>query len=184
MLTLNFLVKTVIDLYVTVLLLRIWMQWVRIDFYNSFSQFIVKFTQPVITPLRFIFPWTQLIDSASLFLAFLLLTIKYPLLLLIQGGTISLNPYNLLFGVISLVKSLGYLIFEVIIIRALVSWIRPGESPIDYVIYKLSEPLMEPVRRVIPAIGSIDFSAMAVILILYMINYLGMDLLGDLWFLL
>lgn len=34
MLTLTFLVKTVIDLYVMVLLLRIWMQWARTDFYN------------------------------------------------------------------------------------------------------------------------------------------------------
>lgn len=38
MLTLTFLVKTVIDLYVMVLLLRIWMQWTRTDFYNPFAQ--------------------------------------------------------------------------------------------------------------------------------------------------
>ena len=44
MLTLTFLVKTVIDLYVMVLLLRIWMQWTRTDFYNPFSQFVVKIT--------------------------------------------------------------------------------------------------------------------------------------------
>lgn len=43
---------------------------------------------------------------------------------------------------------------------------------------------MAPIRRVIPAMGGIDFSAMVVILILYLINYLGMDLFGELWFLL
>lgn len=32
--------------------------------------------------------------------------------------------------------------------------------------------------------GGIDFSAMVVILILYLINYLGMDLFGEIWFLL
>jgi len=32
MLTLTFLVKTLIDLYVMVLILRIWMQWSRADF--------------------------------------------------------------------------------------------------------------------------------------------------------
>jgi YggT family protein len=56
MLTLTFLVKTVIDLYVMVLLLRIWMQWTRADFYNPFAQFIVKITQPVIGPLRPYYP--------------------------------------------------------------------------------------------------------------------------------
>lgn len=184
MLTLTFLVKTVIDLYVMVLLLRIWMQWTHIDFYNPFSQCVLKITQPVIAPLRCIIPSLGLIDSASLLLAFLLMTIKYPLLLLIQGGAISLNPYNLLFGLISLFKSVGYLIFWVMIIHLLMSWISQGHSPIDYVMYQLTEPLMAPIRRIIPAIGGIDFSAMVVILSLYLLNYLGIDLFSELWFLL
>lgn len=184
MLTLTFLVKTVIDLYVMVLLLRIWMQCTRTDFYNPFAQFVVKITQPVVGPLRRIIPSLGPVDSASLLLAFLLMTIKYPLLLLIQGGAMSLSPYNLLFGLISLVKSAGYLIFWVMIIRALMSWISQGRSPIDYVMYQLTEPLMAPIRRILPAMGGIDFSAMVVILILYLINYLGMDLFGEIWFLL
>ncbi|MNJ81789.1 YGGT family protein [compost metagenome] len=50
--------------------------------------------------------------------------------------------------------------------------------------YQLTEPLMSPIRRILPAMGGIDFSAMVVILILYLINYLGMDLFGEIWFLL
>ncbi|ANI30047.1 membrane protein [Yersinia entomophaga] len=184
MLTLTFLAKTVIDLYVMVLLLRIWMQMVHSDFYNPFSQFVVKITQPIVGPLRRIIPSLGPIDSASLLLAFLLMTIKYPLLLLIQGGGMSLSPYNLLFGVISLVKAAGYLIFWVMIIRALMSWVSQGRSPMDYLLYQLTEPLMAPIRRILPAMGGIDFSGMVVILILYLINYLGMDLLGELWFVL
>ena len=49
---------------------------------------------------------------------------------------------------------------------------------------QLTEPLMSPIRRFLPAMGGLDFSAMVVILVLYMLNYLGMDLLGQLWFLL
>jgi YggT family protein len=184
MLTLTFLAKTVIDLYVMVLLLRIWMQWVHSDFYNPFSQFVVKITQPIVSPLRRIIPPLGPIDSASLLLAFLLMTIKYPLLMLIQSGSMSLSLYNLLFGVISLVKASGYLIFWVMIIRALMSWVSQGRSPMDYLLHQLTEPLMAPIRRILPAMGGIDFSAMVVILILYLINYLGMDLLGELWFVL
>lgn len=184
MLTLTFLAKTVIDLYVMVLLLRIWMQWVHSDFYNPFSQFVVKITQPIVGPLRRVIPSLGPIDSASLLLAFLLMTIKYPLLVLIQSGSMSLSLYNLLFGIISLVKAAGYLIFWVMIIRALMSWVSQGRSPMDYLLYQLTEPLMAPIRRILPAMGGIDFSAMLVILILYLINYLGMDLLGELWFVL
>ncbi|EKN4177204.1 YggT family protein [Yersinia enterocolitica] len=184
MLTLTFLAKTVIDLYVMVLLLRIWMQWVHSDFYNPFSQFVVKITQPIVGPLRRVIPSLGPIDSASLLLAFLLMTIKYPLLVLIQSGSMSLSLYNLLFGIISLVKAAGYLIFWVMIIRALMSWVSQGRSPMDYLLHQLTEPLMAPIRRILPAMGGIDFSAMVVILVLYLINYLGMDLLGELWFVL
>ncbi len=163
--------KTVIDLYVMVLLLRIWMQWVHSDFYNPLSQFVVKITQPIVGPLRRVVPSMGPIDSASLLLAFLLMTIKYPLLLLIDSGSLSLSIYNLLFGLIALVKAVGYLIFWVMIIRALMSWISQGRSPVDYLLLQLTEPLMAPIRRILPAMGGIDFSAMVVILILYLLNF-------------
>lgn len=184
MLTLTFLVKTLIDLYVIVLLLRIWMQWSRSDFYNPLSQFVVKITQPIVGPLRRIVPSLGPIDSASLLLAFILTTIKYPLLLLIQSGALSLNPLNLLVGLLSLAKSAGYLVFWIVIIRSLMSWISQGQSPIEYLLHQLTEPLMAPIRRIIPTMGGIDFSAMVVILILYLLNYLGMDLFPGVWFLL
>lgn len=109
------------------------------------------------------------------------MTIKYPLLLLIDSGSLSLSIYNLLFGLIALVKAVGYLIFWVMIIRALMSWISQGRSPVDYLLLQLTEPLMAPIRRILPAMGGIDFSAMVVILILYLLNFLGMDLFGAMW---
>ncbi|TNV20946.1 YggT family protein [Buttiauxella sp. B2] len=184
MLTLTFLVKTLIELYVMVLLIRIWMQWSRCDFYNPFAQFIVKITQPIVGPLRRIIPSIGPIDTSSLLVAFILVTLKYPLLLLIQVGALSLDPMNLLVGLLSLLKSAGSLVFWVIIIRSLMSWISQGRSPVEYVLMQLTEPMMAPIRRIIPAMGGIDFSAMVVILILYMLNYLGMDLFPGLWYLL
>jgi YggT family protein len=184
MLTLTFIVKTLIDLYVMVLLLRIWMQWSRCDFYNPFSQFIVKITQPIIGPLRRIIPAMGPIDSASLLLAFLLTTLKYPILLLIQTGSLSLDPMNLLVGLLSLLKSAGTLVFWMILIRAIMSWVSQGRSPFDFVLMQLTEPLMAPIRRILPAMGGIDFSGMGVILVLYLLNYLGMDLFPGLWYLL
>lgn len=184
MLTLTFLVKTLIELYVMVLLIRIWMQWSRCDFYNPFAQFIVKITQPIVGPLRRIIPSIGPIDTSSLLVAFILTTLKYPILLLIQVGALSLDPMNLLVGLLSLLKSAGTLVFWVIIIRSLMSWISQGRSPIEYVLMQLTEPMMAPIRRFLPAMGGIDFSAMIVILILYALNYLGMDLFPGLWFLL
>lgn len=182
MLTLTFLVKTLIELYVMVLLIRIWMQWARCDFYNPFAQFIVKITQPVISPLRRVIPSIGPIDSSSLLVAFILTTIKYPLLLLIQVGVLTVDPIFLLAGVLSLLKSAGTMVFWVIIVRSLMSWISQGRSPVEYVLIQMTEPLMAPIRRFLPAMGGIDFSAMIVILILYALNYLGMDMFPELWY--
>lgn len=184
MLTLTFLVKTLFELYIMVLLLRIWMQWSRCDFYNPFAQFVVKVTQPVVGPLRRILPPLGPIDSASLLVAFILATVKYPLLLLIQSGGLAFDPFNLVVGILSLLKAAGSLVFWVIIIRSIMSWVSQGRSPIEYVLIQMTEPLMAPIRRFLPAMGGIDFSAMIVILILYMLNYLGMDLFAELWYVL
>jgi len=122
--------------------------------------------------------------TASLLLAFVLTTLKYPILLLIQVGVFSVDPTNLLVGLLSLIKSAGYLVFWVIIIRSLMSWISQGRGAMDYVLIQLTEPLMAPIRRILPAMGGIDFSAMIVILVLYALNFLGMDLFPGLWYLL
>ncbi|WP_034916881.1 YggT family protein [Erwinia sp. 9145] len=177
MLTLTFLVTTVINLYVKVLLLRIWMQWARCDFYNPFSQFVVKITQPVIGPLRRVIPAIGPLDTASLLLAYVLNVLLFVLVFALQSRMFIFDPVFLYFGLVALVKAAGVLVFWIIIIRSLMSWISQGRNPVDYVLLQLTEPLMAPFRRIIPAMGGIDFSAMAVILILYLLNYLGMDLI-------
>lgn len=173
--------KTLIDLYIMVLLLRIWMQWTRCDFYNPFSQLIVKITQPVIGPLRRVIPALGPLDSASLLLALILAMIKFPLLMLIEVHVLILDPIFLLVGLLALLKAAGELVFWVVIIRSLLSWVSQGRSPMDVVLYQLTEPLMYPIRRILPAMGGIDFSAMVVILILYALNYLGMSLFPGMW---
>ncbi|AEW44213.1 YggT family protein [Serratia symbiotica str. 'Cinara cedri'] len=184
MLTLTFLIKTIIDFYVVILLLRVWMQCTHIDLYNPCANFVVKSTQRVVAVLCRVIPPLGSIDSSSLLLAFLLMLIKYQLLILVQGNTISLNLHHLLFGLVSLIKVAGYLVFWVIMIRALMSWISQSHSAINYLMCQLTEPLMAPIRRILPETGGIDFSTMVVILVLYLLNYLGIDLFGELWFLL
>lgn len=170
-----------VNTYAMILLLRIWMQWARTDFYNPLSQFVVKVTQPIIRPLRRVIPPLGPIDSASLFVAFLLLTLKYPLIELINSGGTSLSLLNLLFGLISLLKTAGSLVFWVIIIRSLLSWVSQGRGPVDFLLMQLTEPLMAPVRRILPAMGGIDFSAMIIVLALYLLNGFGASYFGVLW---
>ncbi|NBN71499.1 YggT family protein [Proteus sp. G2618] len=173
---LNFVILTLLQLYTSVLLLRVWMQCVRADFYNPFSQFIVKITQPIVRPLRSVIPSIGPIDTASVLLAYILILIGIIIPSYLSGTSI---PFSLMFpfAFIELLTAAGKMIFWLIIIRAILSWVSQGRNPIDHLLFQLTEPLMAPIRRVIPAMGGLDFSAMIVILVLYALNYLRVDVL-------
>ncbi|WGL99005.1 YggT family protein [Arsenophonus sp. aPb] len=174
---LTFIVPTIIQLYIIILLLRVWMQWVRADFYNPFSQFVVKVTQPIVGPLRRLIPAVGAIDTATLLVAYIL-TVANILFVMWATNTLALISITLLpISFIQLLTYAGKLVFWLILIRAILSWISQGRNPIDYMLMQLTEPLMSPIRRIIPAMGGLDFSAMIVMLILIALNYLRLDIL-------
>ncbi|MEG0280033.1 MAG: YggT family protein [Morganella sp. (in: enterobacteria)] len=174
--TLNFIVTTFLHVYATILLLRVWMQWVRADFYNPFAQFVVKATQPVVRPLRRILPSVGPIDTASVVVAYIAVLLKTLFPWLLMGMQGQLGALMLLLALFNLIYLAGMTVFWVILGRALLSWFSQGRNPVDYVLMQLTEPLMAPFRRIIPPMGGIDFSAMIVIFILYALNYLYSDI--------
>jgi YggT family protein len=61
-----------------------------------------------------------------------------------------------------------YVLIIAIVIRALMSWFPMSRNnPFARIVYQLTEPLLEPVRRLMPRTGFIDLSAMVVIILLY-----------------
>jgi len=167
-----FLVEVIFGLYALVVMLRFLLQWVRADFYNPLSQFIVKVTTPVLNPLRKIIPSIGGKDTASLVLAWLVLTLELLLVLAIAGQ--GFQPAAALLLAIPKLLQLTINIFLFsILIMVIISWINPGSyNPAIGVIHSLTEPLMRPARRVIPAIGGIDLSPMVVIIGLYLLEML------------
>ncbi|SCC55287.1 YggT family protein [Kosakonia oryziphila] len=164
--TLTFLLSTVLELYTMVLLLRVWMQWARCDFYNPFSQFVVKSTQPIVGPLRRVIPPLGPLDSASLLVAFVLSLIKAIVLFMV----ITFQPIIWISALLILLKTIGLMIFWVLLVMAIMSWVSQGRSPVEYVLIQLTEPLLRPIRNLLPAMGGIDFSPMILVLLLYVIN--------------
>ncbi|STR32428.1 integral membrane protein YggT [Klebsiella grimontii] len=164
--TLTFLLSTVIELYTMVVLLRVWMQWARCDFYNPFSQFVVKATQPVVGPLRRIIPAMGPLDSASLLVAFILCVVKAIVLFMV----VTFQPIIWISALLILIKTVGSLIFWVLLLMAIMSWVSQGRSPVEFVLMQLADPLLRPIRRLLPSMGGIDFSPMVLVLLLYVIN--------------
>lgn len=180
--TLQFLIQTIIGVYIFILVAKTWLQYCRVDFYNPLSQTLVKLTQPVLAPLRKIVPMKYNIDFAALLMAFILGAVKLPLLYWLMSGTLSLElPYLLLLGILSVAKAWGEIIFWAIFLRAIMSWFSRGNNPLDYVLYQISEPLLAPIRRILPSTGMLDFSVMVLGIILILLNNVLLDIFGQLW---
>ncbi|GAA5645760.1 MULTISPECIES: YggT family protein [Vibrio] len=181
--SMSFLVSTLFDLYIMVVILRIWLQAARADFYNPFSQFVVKVTQPVVGPLRRVIPSLGGIDMATVLFAYLLCVLKFvALIMLASGGSVSFSTDFLFLGLLSLVKAAGGLLFWVLLIRAILSWVSQGRSPIEYVFHQLTEPMLAPIRRIIPAMGGFDLSVLVLFIGLQFANFLIGDIIGPIWF--
>lgn len=167
----SFLVNTVFDLYLMVVILRLWLQFARADFYNPFSQFIVKATHPIVGPLRRVIPSFGNFDSASFVLAITVVIVKFVLLSLMAGAAINV-PTILLISLVSVLKQAGMLLFWMLILRAILSWVSQGQNPIEMVMSQLTEPLLSPIRRMLPQMGGLDLSLLVVMIILNFLNIL------------
>lgn len=182
----QFLIKTLLDLAAILFLMRVWMQMARVDYYNPFSQTVVKLTQPLVGPLRRFIPAIGSLDSATVILAYLLVLLKCVLIILVVSGSFSFSPILLLVAFISLVKLIGKMLFWVLLLRALLSWFSQGRNPVEQIFVQLTEPFLSLIRRILPNTGMLDFSVMIAMFILLGANYLIFDLvssigLGQAW---
>ncbi|MGE4317978.1 MAG: YggT family protein [Deferribacterales bacterium] len=81
-------------------------------------------------------------------------------------------------GLLSLVWLLDVYIW-VVIIRALMSWVSPDpRNPVVQLLHSVTDPVMEPLRRVIPPLGPIDITPMVFIFIIYFIKIMSLRLIG------
>jgi len=162
----SYLISMVFGLYIIIVLLRFLLQLVRADFYNPLSQFIVKATSFILTPLRRLIPGLFGIDIASLLLAYCLQYIENILLFAVRG--IPIDPLFLLWHSIgSLLTLLLYIYFFAILIQVIISWVSPGTyNPATALIHHITDPVMRPARKILPPFSGFDLSPILVFIVL------------------
>ena len=159
-----FIVNALTSLYLLVLLLRFWLPWLRADFRNPLAQGILKLTSPVIIPLRRIVPSFGRLDTATVLVAFIVQYLAILLILLIIGASESFSAISITAIVKLMLLSLNLFMFA-IFVRIILSWISPGQyNPATAIITTLTEPILRPVRRLIPPLGGFDISPIFVII--------------------
>lgn len=163
---LYFVVKTLAQLYLLLYLLRFWLPWVRADFRNPIAQGILRFTSPVIVPVRRFIPPIGRLDTATVLVVFAMQFAITFVLLRILGQSVPASIIAQLAAIELCILSLN-LFFFAILIRIILSWVAPQSyNPIAALAGTLAEPVLGPFRRLIPPIGGIDISPIFAVVLL------------------
>ncbi|HEY1898331.1 MAG TPA: YggT family protein [Steroidobacteraceae bacterium] len=154
-----FLVDSLLSLALYVALLRLLMQWSRVDFRNPIAQAVVKITNPLIMPLRRVLPPVNKIDTASVVTVLIVALADVALMSVVRGFGMPPLPVLLRETALELATSVLWLYFYAIFLYALLSLVAQGSySPLQPLLTSLCEPVLAPLRRLIPPISGLDLS--------------------------
>jgi YggT family protein len=154
-----YLVQVVFHLAMGLFMTRILLQAVRADFYNPISQMVWRATQAVATPLQRVLPRVKGRFDIACAVVLVVITLIYVEVIS------SMLHYDLDIGTIAwysmlkLVMLLLQMYFFFLFVQAILSWVGPGVSnPAANILWSLDEPILRPIRRVVPAFSGLDFS--------------------------
>jgi YggT family protein len=166
----TFIVETLLSLALFVVLARLLLQWTRADFRNPLCQAIVRITNPLILPLRRVLPPIGKLDTASVVAVLLVATVDVACIFALHGMGIP-GPETWIKVVLTeIAHTLLWTYLYAIFLYAILSLIAPGGySPLQSVLTTLCEPVLRPVRRLIPAVAGLDLSPMWAIIVIYAI---------------
>ena len=69
------------------------------------------------------------------------------------------------------ISILGMVLVFAILIRALMSWFMPADgSGFMRVLLDITEPILAPIRRILPPVGGIDFSPILAMVLIYAVS--------------
>lgn len=160
---LTLIIDTVAIVLAGALLLRFWMQAVRVRPPMELAQFTYQLTDWLVRPLRRVLPGAGGYDWASVIAAFLVALVATAVDLLLRGG-FSAQTLVLL-ALLRVVQWALYGLIGLILIEVIFSWVNP-RAPLAPFVRALNDPLMRPLRRVVPLIGSVDLSPLVALILL------------------
>lgn len=146
--------------------LRFLLHFSQADYYNPITQGIVKATNPLVLPLQKLLPPQGRLDLATLVLLILVKMFSLAVLIFLITGSASFPWLSLVIAAASAsLKALLDIYFFALIIMIILSWVAPqANHPGAILVYQITEPLMQPIRRLIPSLGGLDLSPIFVFL--------------------
>lgn len=160
-----FLINAIMSLYLFALAIRLVLAYARVNYFNPMTQIIITLTQKLITPTRRFLPTYRGIEWATLFWLVVLSALRIYITLLFSHSTPPLITL-LIFAAADAGKLILNVYFYAILLRALLSWIQHGHSPMGQLLDQVTLPIMQPIRRILPPVQGIDLSPIPALIIL------------------
>ena len=158
---LKLIVDAIAVLLGSALLLRFWMQAIRVRPPAQVAQFTFQLSDWLVRPMRRVVPGMGGYDWASLIGAFLVV--------LLASCVYFLAGWNVqMVLLVALERFLSWILYgfmALLVIEVIFSWINPN-APLAPFIRALNEPLLRPIRKVVPLIGNLDLSVLVALILL------------------
>jgi YggT family protein len=165
----SFLIQTAFGLFISVLLLRFWMQLLRAPFRNPIGQFVTAFSNWAVLPVRRVIPGLLGLDLASALLAWIAAILMLALLTLVQGvDPGSVAGTLVVLALLELVRVSLYMLIVVVLFDVVVGWVNP-DAPMAPIFGSLTRPFYRPFRRLVPPVGGIDLSPFFVLTLAFIL---------------
>jgi len=163
----RYIVDTLLWLLTLAFMLRLMFQLVRADFRDPMADAIVRITNWLVMPLRRIMPPIRKVDTATVVAVLLMASLRSFVVIELSGLQITDVELFLRITLVDLVRLILNIYLFAMLLYALSSYVSPGGyAPGVRLLAQLCEPILKPVRRIIPPIGQIDFSVLWVSIII------------------
>jgi YggT family protein len=157
----RYIVDTLLWLLTLAFLLRLLFQFVRANFREPMADAIVRATNWLILPLRKVLPPIGKVDTATVVAVVAVASARTAALLALEGAGFGDWLVFLRITLVGLVDLTLRIYLFALLLYWLTSFVTPGGyAPGVRLLAQLCEPVLKPVRRVIPPIGQIDFSVL------------------------
>ena len=167
--------NTIAGLYLLFVVARFLLQLAKADFYNPMSQAVFKITDPMVKVFRSFIPGYRGIDFSSLILAFFVQFAAISLTILLYGGSLPSISFIVTWSFVGVLNFIILFYYYALIASIVMSFVmmfsgNMNPHPILSLVWQITEPIMSPVRKVIPPMGGLDFSPIFIFLVIGLIR--------------
>jgi len=178
-----FLFDILLQPFAAILMLRFHLQWLRAPLRNPIGEFVMVLTDFLVLRARRFIPSSWGYDSATLLLALMVEIIYLTGWLWAQGFTFHDSPFPglLVLALVKLLKISLYLLMGAVFAQAILSWVNPHTSAAP-LLSSVTWRFLQPLRRIIPVLGSVDLSALLLFVICQLIVIVPLHMLEGMAF--